>query len=374
MSKRILLHIGTHKTGTSALQRVFESERGTLASAGIWYPSTNRDPFPQLPKHTSLWAATLDSEAFSKEIALMWREAEAAKCTALLISEEGFSGASLDRFLVFAGLTPQFKIDIFVTLRRQDQYLESLWNQRVKLGREFRSVAEFCRASDNRLRADYVRMLDFWAKIGTVHPTEYGAAKRKGIVDHFTELANLPKLREANFNNPSLGMNDALVRLWFFARNEVPSTQLQDAMEGDLRRNALGSNLRKELLDAYADINAVLAERYGITFTDEVPEEDPAPLTSPDAEFLVPLLAFLSKGLTAGRREHAPGLGSVKPEDLRVAANHLRRSRPDVALRLVQAGLALKPGSIPLKKLAGEIEMDTRSSPARRATLPGEDG
>ena len=81
MVKRILLHIGTHKTGTSALQRVFQSERATLAASGICYPSTNREPFAHLPKHSSLHAATREPEKFAAEIEMDTRSTPARRAT-----------------------------------------------------------------------------------------------------------------------------------------------------------------------------------------------------------------------------------------------------------------------------------------------------
>ena len=373
MVKRILLHIGTHKTGTSALQRVFETERATLAAAGICYPSTDREPFAHLPKHSSLHAATRQPEKFAAEIALMCREAETAACNTLLISAEGFSEPASDRIHAFAGIRQDYEIHIYAYLRRQDQCLESLWNQFVKQGRETRSVAAFCAAPEVRARADYVRMLDFWSEIGTVHAADYAVARTAGIVAHFAKLANLPKLRDADFRNPSLGMNEALVLSWFNARSEKPGKRLLDAMEGDPQRYALGSTLRARLVAEFAPINVVLAERYGVTFSAEMPEEAAEPLTAADPAFLVHLLTSLSAGAPRGPGKRAAEPNLVKPEDLRVAANHLRRSRPDVALRLVHAGLALKPASVPLKKLASEIEQETRASTASSAALPGED-
>ena len=375
MARRILLHIGTHKTGTSALQKVFETERETLAAAGICYPSTDREPFAHLPKHSSLHAATRQPERFAAEIALMGREADAAHCDTLLISAEGFSEPSSDRIQAFAGIRQDFEIHIYLYLRRQDQFLESLWNQFIKQGRETRTVEVFCAAPETRARADYVRLLDMWSEIGTVHAADYGAARTAGIVAHFCALAGLPKLREAEFRNPSLGMNEALVLSWFNARNEKPAKRLLDAMDGDPQRHALGGALRARLVAEFGPTNAVLADRYGVTFSGEMPEEAAEPLTAPDPAFLVHLLGTLLANAPRGPEQRAAlDRGLIKPEDLRVAANQLRRNRPDVALRLAHVGLALKPASVPFKKLADEIEQELRRGAAPPgAALPGED-
>ena len=43
MSQKVLLHVGTPKTGTSYLQDVLFRNRETLAAAGITYPATRFD-------------------------------------------------------------------------------------------------------------------------------------------------------------------------------------------------------------------------------------------------------------------------------------------------------------------------------------------
>ena len=43
MASKVLLHVGTPKTGTSYLQDVLFRNRETLAAAGIAYPATRHD-------------------------------------------------------------------------------------------------------------------------------------------------------------------------------------------------------------------------------------------------------------------------------------------------------------------------------------------
>ena len=52
--RRLVLHAGTPKTGTSSLQRCLDQHRATLAAQGVWYPPTND---PREPKHQDfVWA------------------------------------------------------------------------------------------------------------------------------------------------------------------------------------------------------------------------------------------------------------------------------------------------------------------------------
>ena len=52
--RRLVLHAGTPKTGTSSLQRCLDQNRPALAAQGVWYPPTTD---PREPKHQNLvWA------------------------------------------------------------------------------------------------------------------------------------------------------------------------------------------------------------------------------------------------------------------------------------------------------------------------------
>ena len=88
---RLILHIGTHKTGTSALQAALEAARPALLERGVLYPSTQRPPWPELPKHCSVFHAAISNDAAlqARERDDLLAEFDASGAQALLISEEG---------------------------------------------------------------------------------------------------------------------------------------------------------------------------------------------------------------------------------------------------------------------------------------------
>ena len=69
---RLLLHIGTHKTGTSALQESLSSHRALLLQRGIHYPDTSRPPWPELPKHCSVFHAAVSDDPALREAERAW--------------------------------------------------------------------------------------------------------------------------------------------------------------------------------------------------------------------------------------------------------------------------------------------------------------
>lgn len=142
MSLRVLwLHIGTPKSGTTALQRYVMGEaRAGLAEAGLTYIT---------PKNFG--AANKLAIALNKgradEIAAFQADL-AAQCLACttpqaLISSEMFYGIRPARIFQHFPQWREIEVKVLVYLRRQDLYLESGYLQKVKNGRFFGSINDY---------------------------------------------------------------------------------------------------------------------------------------------------------------------------------------------------------------------------------------
>ena len=87
--RRLILHVGASKTGSTALQRFLYAERATLRERDILYPSTGLEETPDR-KHTWLVASLVngDRSEFARRMALV--ESEAAQgATTIVLSTEG---------------------------------------------------------------------------------------------------------------------------------------------------------------------------------------------------------------------------------------------------------------------------------------------
>ena len=90
--KKLILHIGTHKTGSTAIQNWLYWNRDTLAAQGVLYARTDREPYPHLKKHTSLHHALMHASGdFRSEWQQIEEEFEASGCHTMILSEEGLS-------------------------------------------------------------------------------------------------------------------------------------------------------------------------------------------------------------------------------------------------------------------------------------------
>ena len=132
-----VLHIGTHKTGTTALQRTFGAARPSLRAHGIVYPSLQ----PREPGHHILVGPWIDRHHDRQTTIRLWQslaESHAGGKSTLVISSEEFCRArpqSVD-FAELAGFVAGFdRRTVVCYLRNQASYIQSIYLQVRKRGR-----------------------------------------------------------------------------------------------------------------------------------------------------------------------------------------------------------------------------------------------
>lgn len=287
--KKLILHIGTHKTGSTAIQNWLYWNRDTLAAQGVLYARTDREPYPHLKKHTSLHHALMHASGdFRSEWQQIEEEFEASGCHTMILSEEGLSGP---RFLKLAALRDAvrgYDVTVICFFRRQDYMIESHWNQRCKEGGEKDLIETYARRPWTRTRMRYDRILDFWARFATVRAIAYHSAAATNSVAAFAAAAGLEYDGELLQYNRSPSMNcAAFCRLLNVCRLSRLSPRMIRRFRRDTRKYALGSALRAEVLADAAEGNLRLAEVYGIRFPPDLPEEGETPLRWPSARSLL---------------------------------------------------------------------------------------
>jgi hypothetical protein len=153
----IHLHIGRHKTGTTAIQRSLRTNKDVLASQGFLYPGTGLRRFA----HHNL-AAALDPrkepDGFERRDLLNDFRSEVERATDVIVSSESFQNLQpiwVSRFFNPGGVT------IIVYIREQLEYLLSAYSQRIQANvatETFDSYAE-------RLNINYDIFLRGWENI-----------------------------------------------------------------------------------------------------------------------------------------------------------------------------------------------------------------
>ncbi|MBR9765571.1 MAG: hypothetical protein GYB53_19135 [Rhodobacteraceae bacterium] len=280
---RLILHIGTHKTGTTAIQGWLSGHGAALAAAGWHYGATDRPPHPEIPKHTSLYRALAEGR-FEGEYSAIRADHAASGQPGLILSEEGLSLPCYHAFAPLRRLAEDYEVTVVGLFRRQDRLMESHWNQLCKQGQTGLSLAEFCRRDWHRKRREYDRILDFWADFARVEARAYDPGAEGGAVAQFLAAADLPFASgPKQLANLSPSMNVAALSALLTRhrlRRLVPLATW--AFRGDRRSHGLGRVLRAEILAEVAPGNARLADVYGLHFDTAVPPEGEAPLDCPD--------------------------------------------------------------------------------------------
>lgn len=135
---KVIIHIGTHKTGTTSLQRFLASNEELLEQQGrILYPNIGRNK--RKGYHHPLFKLLYAGEftAYQEMAASILREAENRSCHTVLLSSEVLSRATLtDEILREIHQSFQHcEVSILVYFRQQDSYLQSIYAEKVKRGR-----------------------------------------------------------------------------------------------------------------------------------------------------------------------------------------------------------------------------------------------
>lgn len=309
--KRIVIHIGTHKTGTTSIQRALYLGRDKLAAAGLLYPSTDHDRGlrNKLRKHGHLSAVAREGkpEACARERKLLLDEFEASGAHTMVISEEGLSSPNPQSVEFFRPLAQQYDITAVCYLRRQDLFIESFFNQVVKRGEmgENRSIVDFINDPVSRMRLDYHAMLMRWrAMPAQVVALDFaGEVKKGGLVASFLQAAGLPALglsEEVANASPDMRLVQIFQELerqgLDFDERRLMRVGRRLATQGTqpLMKTALGSDQRQRLLVDYAASNTRLAADFGVRFDERMPTEPQQPLIGVDAVYLMNMLGGIS--------------------------------------------------------------------------------
>ncbi len=139
MKPKLFLHIGSHKTGSTAIQQAFkEGAQGPLGEGLV-----------RLTECELVARATWDPTEGDKIIAALRAKISKYPGKRFVMSSEEFSGNPLTGYAdasVMAsrlrGVTRDFDVTVIVFVRRQDDFIESLYTQMIHQG-SFESFDEF---------------------------------------------------------------------------------------------------------------------------------------------------------------------------------------------------------------------------------------
>ncbi|MDD3412697.1 MAG: hypothetical protein PHY47_01745 [Lachnospiraceae bacterium] len=174
MNGKIILHIGTPKTATSALQTFFVQNRNELKKHGIYYPAFNSqsrnivklsNPLASFNGNGTMlrFSFTKKYDSFSLKSKRIFHKIvnSTKKYPYVIISAEDFFDMGTKDFYENF-LNSNCKLEVVCYLRRQDEYYESLWGYFVKTYSDFNyKCIDFCKSTE--IKSHYT--LDYYKKL-----------------------------------------------------------------------------------------------------------------------------------------------------------------------------------------------------------------
>jgi hypothetical protein len=355
--KALYVHIGIGKTGTTALQEFFWSNRKELARAGICYPKlgvragAHHLLSPHVPPFLSNVWDFIDVGQWAPRIASVQRDK-------ILVSSELMAWAAEDVARAFcAKLKEWFDVRVVIYLRRQDNLIMAGYNQQIKAGTQKRDIRAVVQHQLHRF--DYERKLRPWsAEVGAanmiVRPYEREQFHAGDIRNDFMhrvfgfDIDDGYRCAERN-SNPRLSLSAMEYKR--LINNLIPdaakSCQFNETLLWYSRlvdrtadkmfsgQSILSPEERLEILRKYEPANQMIARKYmgrrdGKLFYEPIPTngQEWAERTITDEE-----LAAISQFIL----EHSPRLLTVVRNSIVTAQASDDSNRKEIAMRLARS-------------------------------------
>lgn len=161
--KTIYIHIGMGKTGTTALQEFFWSNKNILDKNDICYPDVGAVSgahhllSPHIPPFLKDVWTFMDVDEWVRDLANV-------KQQKILLSSELMAWAKEDLVVSFCkSISEWFDPKIVIYLRRQDNLIMAGYNQQIKAGTQRRDI--YAVLENQFARFDYGRILRPWASV-----------------------------------------------------------------------------------------------------------------------------------------------------------------------------------------------------------------
>ena len=307
----VILYIGHHKVGSTALQVFLAQNVCTLLQAGILYPCVEMQGFSQLLARaigegdTNRWlpanprephsalAYRMIAEVSDRPIPPQFKMLPSARQmlhairqqvdylkphTVILCSEAfaNFGDVDPDLIPLLRTAFPDAPVQIYCALRRPDDYLTAWHGQRIKVGEKIPPLREAGpRQYEGTIHSDYRRVVAPWIEKlpnAQLHLRNYGDVRVAGgsPADFFAQIGvTLPEgLFPAGHHNPSLPL--AAMEIKRRANLVLPRGEAEklaqhilktkteiDAVQ-DSQIEMFGPSMRTGLLDQFTPVAAYL--------------------------------------------------------------------------------------------------------------------
>jgi len=279
----IFIHVGRHKTASSAIQRFLALNAEKLKSQGFLFPRSFRTKGGNPADGHHDFANKLVTSVSADAIDVLKDEFLNSKLQFCIVSAErlGTFWFEHERDVLkknIALIKKDFDVRLVIYLRRQDDLLNSWWNQRTRIGVTTSDIETFF--SQNKEIFDHRPILEFWRDLLTkenLRVRKFGKQEHVGvgIYKDFLECIGLKFSKDLIVPeqelNPSLDLR--LLQLLLEVQNELSDSQRKDLLRTLLRVNSLiprearataavSQDLRSEVMRTFEESNTWITKQF----------------------------------------------------------------------------------------------------------------
>lgn len=279
MKKRLIVHIGANKTGSSSIQDFLWTNRKVLRQEGLLLPGEKFELLSRNRGTTTEFENLIKSPNGSRILAdAIIKLAETApEGHTILLTAENLAAHPAAPAL-FSDLTQHFEMKIKLYVRRQDEYLLSSWQQWYsKVGSDFWAWT----TSSVGTLGDWRRYIENWEKVvspSNISVRVFERAKLDSgdvVVDFYNRLHLDIPLADLEYQQRKLnpGLSDAVIDLVkgnktiFKSAHDNGFHEFVQKMTGDAymkssRQSPITFEQRTAILSRYAESNRWLQRNY----------------------------------------------------------------------------------------------------------------
>lgn len=388
--KKLYVHIGCHKTGTTSIQHNLAQNAEALAKYGLTFFYDNCYSGEQLLPDLHSWLNFVEAPGKVVPQGLYVRELD--KLADRLARIQGDVIVSSENFSFFfepapigalqAALSPIFgQIRIICYLRRQDRHAISHHQEGSKFfrapegdlfGHSTYALPPF--DPRHRLYLDYHRRLSMWAQAFGADNMVVKVFDRKqfpegDVVADFFSLLGISEYQKVADRNVSLSLREAKIGHVIAGselKNKPALASVLRACSGDPAKLVPSRAAAQAYYAQFADSNAALAKMFGLAADGVLFDEDFSdyPEQAQDAwteESANSAILNLLRYIDATQ---------LTPDELRDTAAAIGKTQPAIAVKLLRIALRLRPEGKVIKKRLAEFEKLLAEQTRKSAHIP----
>jgi hypothetical protein len=251
--KRLILHLGTPKTGTTSLQNTLVAEEEKLATLGVRYLKSYRAAINHNRLIMQLSKGGETAETITRKLR---RELDQSEEPTILISTEIAYGLKATTLLLDSiGVKHLGTAEIMIYVRRQDLLLEAMAKQKLKSGHYKGSLEKFIAA--RKRVGKYMSYISdvqqrFPSLVITCRPYDQRELIGGDVIADFWQFLDLPYLPQQTPAGGSANMTPCRELAIALSLQEFVTPQHRRKVIVDIQRSRPDLFKSKDILDASA--------------------------------------------------------------------------------------------------------------------------